>query len=161
MTPLIRRTLLPAALFLAVLALTVPTRAHAGITDPLPPGFTAQPWSVPGVLNNGNLATAVMCTATAPGTVGVEVFAASGGPALAPVLGVNLSAGQTATFVTQDVSLLSPDHQLGLGTTLVQGSARVVATMTKLTCHAFIVNPGSGVYMSKLPIIKKTSQKGD
>lgn len=153
--------LTPVLLGLAALSLSLSAHpARAGITDALPPGFSVAPWSVPGVLNNGNLATVFMCTATTSLTVGVEVFQASGGPALAPASGINLTAGQTATFVTQPVAGLSPDIQMGIGAS-VQGSARIVSTSAKVACHAFVVEAGGGYIMSALPVIKKTTQKGD
>ncbi len=138
----------------SVLALT--TTVEAGITDPAPPGF-ATVWSVPGVMNNLSVGAAFICTATAAANVSVEVFDASGALQSNGV-SAGLNPGQSATFVTQGLPNLVATHNLGV-TTVFQGSARVVASSSKVICTALLMDT-AGNLISGLPIVKKTSQKG-
>jgi hypothetical protein len=136
-------------------AITV-TTARAGITDPAPVGFV-HVWTIPGVIHNISVGTAFVCTATDANTVSVEVFDAavalqSNGASAA------LAAGEPATFVTQTLPLTGA-QSLSVGPFL-RGSARVVATATKVVCTAFVMDT-AGTQISTLPILKKKKQKGD
>ncbi len=141
----------------------------AGIADsPLPvlqAGVTTlHLYSVPGVVNNGGMATAFSCTSasTASIRVGVEIFPANGGSPLnnAATSAVTLAAGGTVLFVSSPVAALGYDADLGLGT-LTKGSARIISTSKSLICTAFALDatsaPPSGSW--ELTIIAKVKQK--
>ena len=95
----------------AVLLVLGVARAEAGITDPLPTGFKYV-YTVPGVINNLNVGTAFICTATDNVTVGVEVFDAAGAAQNSVGAGVALTAGQSVTFATQTLPYLVAYYQL-------------------------------------------------
>lgn len=140
----------------AIVALTL-TAARAGITDPTPSGFI-HVWTVPGVIHNGNIGTAFVCTATDANTVSVEVFDGAG-TLKSNGSSATLSAGQSATFATQALPNLAT--WLDMGTTgAFQGSARVIATTSKVLCTAFYIDIDAAL-ITTLPILKKTKQKGD
>lgn len=145
------------------------TQAPAGIVDtPLPvllPGATTQHlYSVPGVLNNGALATFFSCTSTASAAiqVGVEVFGALGGGPANDAVTTSLSVAPGATVVlgTSFAASMVIDSGLGAGP-LSRGSARILATSKSLICTAFVADPGSAPPASgwHLTIVAKTKQK--
>lgn len=76
-----------------------------------------------------------------------------------------LNPGQTRTFATQNTAGYDEDLDLTLLTTLAatQGSARIIATSTKITCAAQVLdevsNPPTSIVA--LPVFPKAKQKGD
>jgi hypothetical protein len=145
--------------------------ALAGIVDsPLPVlqagKTTFHLYSVPGVRNNGVLATFFSCTSTDTATmqVGVEVFGDPGGGPVNDAVATSLSVqpGATARFGTTSAVGIAIHSDLGAGP-VAGGSARILATSKKLVCTAFLADrtnapPTSMVYLT---IVKKTTQKGE
>jgi hypothetical protein len=132
-------------------------RSEAGITDPVPAGFKYV-YTVPGVINNGAVGTAFICTATDNVTVGVEVFDAAGAAQNSVGAGITLAGGQSVTLVTQILPNLVGYSNLGIFTSF-QGSARIVGSSNKMVCTALLMDT-SGNLISSLPILKKDKQKG-
>ncbi len=150
------------------LTLTVP--AFAGIADsPLPVLVAGQPtlhlYSVPGVVDGGQLTTFFSCTSlekTLTVQVGVEVFFSSGGAPVNDGAATSLSLGPGATimFATSNANGFSINSNLGAGP-IGNGSARILATSKNVACTSFLadsfnVPPTS---MVQLTIIAKLKQK--
>jgi hypothetical protein len=142
--------------------------AHAGIADsPLPVleagKKTYHLYSIPGVIDQGGLATFFACTSTdtAPMTVGVELFGTLGGaPGNDPVASsLTILPGGTLTFGTRSAVGIGIDSLVGGG--LSRGSARILSTSKKLVCTAFVADISNAppTSMTYLTIIKKTTQK--
>ena len=149
-----------------LLALAVP-QARAGIADsPLPvltPGAkTLHLYSVPSVIRGGGLETFFGCTSTDTATmqVGVELFAAPGGGAINDAVASSLSVapGATVLFGTNSAAWVVVDSLVSASS---KGSARILATSTKLTCTAFVADainvPPTTSW--QLTIIAKLKQK--
>lgn len=90
------------------------------------------------------------------------MFGAAGGGAFNDAVATSLTVapGATVMFGTQTAPGLSVSANLGAGL-ITKGSARILATSTKLMCTAFIADtltapPAS---MTHLPIIAKTKRK--
>jgi hypothetical protein len=148
-------------------ALTLPSYAAAGIADdPVPPlqGQSARTvYSLTGVINNGNLATYVACTNVDGGDVrvGVQVFGAAGTPFNDPSpSSLLLPPGVTKMFGTATAAGLSIDSILAPGITPL-GSARILATSTRIICTAFLMDANNTIPNSgwSLTIVAKTKQK--
>ncbi len=151
----------------AALVLTFSAPVRAGIVDsPIPAPFTKHVYSVPGVINTGALATFFSCTNvdSASATVGVEVFGPAGGASInnAATTAISVAPGATVIFGTSNALGISVDANLNVGF-VSKGSARILATSTKLLCTAFLADPGSAppISMVSLTIVGKTKQKGD
>jgi hypothetical protein len=159
-------------------ALTAASPAVGGVVDsPLPVlqagKATLLLYTVPGVIKNNNLETVFICTSfdSSPMAIGVEVFAATGGPPLnvvaAPTLdgAETVAPGETATIATGATLGLHEDEIIEslLPASVKNGSARIVATGKKLGCTAFIADelndPPSA--LTSLNVIYKTKQRGD
>jgi len=153
--------------------------AWAGVVDsPLPvlqPGASTQHvFTVPGVIKNNNLETVFICTSldtVGTASIGVEVFAAAGGPPLNDVSTPNLDGaesvgpGETATIATGSTVALHEDEIIDVlvPASVKNGSARIVSTSKKITCSAFVVdelNDPPNV-LGALSVISKKKQKGD
>jgi hypothetical protein len=76
-----------------------------------------------------------------------------------------LAPGATKTFATQNTAGYDEDLVLTLSTGLAatQGSARIVAASTKITCAAQVLDEASNPPTSivALPVFAKAKQKGD
>ena len=155
---------------LAALCLMGATSALAGIADsPLPvlqAGATTQfLYSVPGVVNNGILATVFICTSTDTATmqVGVEVFGDFGGAPANDATATSLSVapGATVNFRTGALVWLGGNSSSLIPGPVESGSARILATSKKLTCTAFLADPSNAppTSMVYLTIIAKLKQK--
>ena len=146
------RTVLRAAV-LALLVLGVASRASAA----------DKVWSVPGVMNDG-LATVFSCTngGTSAANVKVELFAADGTANASAT--VNVASGATADFATQNVAAFpfgSIEANLS-SSTMHSGSARITAPSgVYCTAGLFDQTNNPPTSMRALPVIKKTTQKGD
>lgn len=166
------------ALFLVA---TAAASVRAGVIDsPLPNLQTGQVtrhvFTVPGVMKNNNLETEFICTSLETLStirIGVEIFSAAGG---APLNDVNEGVGDGA----QDIG---PGGTLSIGTgntlgihedevisitalpagSVKNGSARIVATSTKIACNAFLTDDTSDPPVSMMPlkVIAKRRQNGD
>ena len=134
------------------LALTISARVtSAGIADsPLPVlsagATTLHLYSVPGVINGGNISTFFLCTSTdtAPQQVAVEVFPYPGGAPCndAAAESFNVLPGATARFGTGGPSNdilggLGLSSTIACGLSANGGSARILSTSKKLVCTAF------------------------
>ncbi len=154
---------------LLAVTLAAATAARAGIADsPLPVLVAGQTtlhlYSVPGVKGAGgtNLATYISCTSTSssPQTVGVEVFADTGGAPLnnAATTAVLVPAGGSVRFGTSDSFAFGTNQSLSIA--VDNGSARILSTSKLLVCTAFIADEGNPpVSMVQLTIIKGVKQK--
>ncbi len=122
-----------------------------GVADsPLPSlgGPTTQfLFTVPGVMKVGNLDTEFTCTSlsTSQFKFAVQVFASTGGAPLNDVTTGNgvatLAAGATQTISTGSTSGLHEDVVIsGVGTSLRNGSARIVSESKAIACTAYIVD---------------------
>ena len=123
----------------------------AGIADtPLPvlqAGATTQfLYSVPGVIQGGNISTFFLCTSTdtASQQVGVEVFPYPGGAPCndAAAESFSLGPGATVRFGTAQpandiLGFLGLSSTIGCGGGANGGSARILSTSKKLVCTAF------------------------
>jgi len=128
---------------------------------------TLQLYLVPSVISGvGGLNTYFGCTSTDKATmqVGVELFAASGGAPVNDAVATSLifAPGATLVFGTGAAAGILVDSGLG-GGGFGNGSARILATSTKLTCTAFVADAFNAPPTTswQLTIIKGTSQKGD
>jgi serine/threonine protein kinase len=72
------------------------------------------------------------------------------------------------TKLKRDVALkilpdrFAEDADLVINTAVNHGSARIIATSSKIICAAFLVSSaGANNALSSLPVFKKVSQKGD
>lgn len=143
----------------------ISSQAAAGVVDsPIPAPFTKHVFSVPGIVHIANLRSFFSCTNldVASVTIGVELFGAPGGPATndATVSSLSVPVGGTVLFGTGPAIGLSVSSVLGgIGSTT--GSARILATSTKVACTAFVADDGNSPPTSawQLTIIAKTKQK--
>jgi hypothetical protein len=160
---------------MATALLVVAAPAVAGIADsPLPvlAGETAQYlYSVPGVIQGGNVSTFFLCTSTettASQQVAVEVVSSFGGPPCndAATESVSVLPGATVRFGTAGpandlLGGLSVNSVIGCGGAANGGSARILSTSKKLVCTAFagdrINVPPATTW--QLTIISKLKQK--
>jgi hypothetical protein len=97
--------------------------------------------------------------------VGVEVFNfdgtllnnAAGGNGT-----VSIAPGETRTICTQETGFYTEDELMTLTSDARQGSARIVATSTKILCNAQALDLGDPpTSIATLPIFGKVKQKGD
>lgn len=151
-----------------VLALAAPARA--GIADtPLPTLLagkrTNHLYSVPGVVDAGNLATFFSCTSTDTEAmqVGVELFGAPGGAPINDAVATSLSVAPGATVILGTSAAVGIAISTNLGGSGSKGSARVLATSKKVICTAWVADivnapPTSAWHLN---ILAKTKQKGD
>jgi hypothetical protein len=159
------------ALLVSILGLAAP--ASAGVVDsPLPmiPGIgkLKHVYTITGVSDGGDLGTAFICTNLDSKSVfvGVEIFAAGGGTPMNDVTmddGTALaSPGQTVTIELEQIVSFFETDLINETNQVAHGSARIVATSTKLLCTAALVEKFTepAVSMLPLPVIRKT-QKGD
>jgi len=133
-------------LVLALLASSL-TPASAGIgNSPIQAPFTQHVYDVSGVISNDSFSAYFSCTNSGSQsvTVGVEVFGPSGGAPIntAAETAIRLAPGGTAIFGTTSSASFIVDGILGTGT-VINGSARILATSKKLICGAFLADPGS------------------
>ena len=161
------------ALGLVVVSCILAGGSWAGIADsPLPvlvPGVaTKHVFSVPGVIKGGSLDTLFLCTSTSTDTIriGVEVFGPAGSLQNNVAGGdgaIDVAPGATVTIGTGLTAGIATDTFIGALSFVQNGSARIVSTSTSILCTAQVVDfvgspPAS---MTSLPMIKKTTQKGD
>ena len=158
--------------FVFGMSISLAAQSSAGIGDsPLPvlvPGVaTKHVYSVPGVTKFGNLETVFICTSDAPAPIriGIEVFGGAGGLALNNVAGgaSDLMPGATATLSTGVLNGAFSDVVIFGLNPFGNGSARILSTSTQVLCTAMVLDSLNSppTSMTTLPIIKKTTQKGD
>ena len=104
-------------------------------------------FTVPGVMKVGNLDTEFTCTSLTTSTFkfAVEVFGSTGGPPLNDASTGNgvatLAVGATQTISTGSTSGLHEDVVIGnVGTSLRNGSARIVSESKAIACTAYVVD---------------------
>jgi hypothetical protein len=155
----------------AVLLLSIPAApAGAGVADsplPLLGGVKSKHvFTVPGVLQTAALATTFVCTSlekTNALSWAIEIFASTGGSPEGTVNAGILLAGRSIALSVGGTTY--SEGTLNLTDSSLPRSARIVATSTRLACTAAVLErqnngllPGAGW---SLPMIRKTSQKGD
>ena len=143
--------------------------ARAGIADsPLPVltagATTLHLYSVPGVIAGaGGIGAYFSCTSTDTATmqVGVELFAGPGGAPVNDAVATSLSVAPGATVIFGTGGAVGISISSNLGGLFSKGSARILATLKKLACTAFLADAGNAppTSMAELTIIKKTTQK--
>ncbi len=124
-----------------------------GVADsPLPVLTSGGPtalsaFRVPGVMKVGNLDTEFTCTSlsTTPFKFAVQVFASTGGAPLNDVTTGNgvatLAPGATQTIATGGTAGLHEDVIVtGVGTSLRNGSARIVSESKAIACTAYVAD---------------------
>jgi hypothetical protein len=146
------------ALILAAVALLLvsprPVRAVLGDS-------TGAYWGIPGVISTGQLATVFQCSnpsTTVSEIMGVFVFDANG--TLVGANNVLLAPGASMTMSTTVLySMVSTDYvNLGISGTVL-GTARI--GFRQLICAAWVMGNGTSPgYMTALPVLKKTKQRG-
>lgn len=147
---------------------------RAGVIDsPIPaiPGIgkLKHVYTVTGVSDGGDLGTAFFCTNVNDQNVfiAIEIFASGGGGPLNDVtadVGTHMpSPGQTSTFELQPIQIIFEDESFGSLPQVKHGSARILATSTKIVCSAVLVEKFNepAASMTTLPVFKKGVQKGD
>jgi len=136
------RTLIALALLASSLS---PALAGIGSSS-IPAPFTQHVYDVPGVISNDSFSAYFSCSNSGNQsvTVGVEVFDQTGGASIntAAETAIRLAPGATAIFGTTSSASFIVDGILGPGT-VINGSARILATSKKLICGAFLADPGS------------------
>jgi hypothetical protein len=162
---------IPSVVLVAALAMALAAGgAQAQFFYSPPPPLMGQPsfhlYSVAGVISNGGLDTYFQCTNTTSANVrvGVEIFGPPGGGAAndPSTASVDIGPGATAMFGTGGAMWTGLDSNLGGA--IAYGAARILATKRSgIICNAFVADPGNipPTFMSKLTIVKKTSQKGE
>lgn len=133
--------------------LLLASHVDAGIPDtPLPTFADGKPaqlvYSLPFLTKNNDLESVVICTSLASAAidVGLEAFDQAGIPANSIAAGngalINVAPGQTVTIATGATAVFHEDLLLAItpGTTLANGSGRIVATSPSLACVGFGVD---------------------
>jgi hypothetical protein len=150
--------------------------ARAGIVDtPLPvlPSTGEQSklvFAITGVISRSaaTLETVFHCTNldSKPVEIAVEVFDLGGTRVNDASTGVGAAVhqpGVTLTYVTRDTAAYAEDVFLGISVPINQGSARIVATSSKIICTAQVLdevnNPPASI--TALHVVSRTKQKGD
>ncbi len=163
------------AIRLATLAglvgMTLSTSATAGVADtPLPildGKKSKHVYTIPGIVGSALLATAVTCTSlekSKSARFTVQYFAAAGGPP-ENIIGVGTAIGPGETKVVSTEGTTLSESTFALANSNAPRSGRVVATSTKISCTAAVLERGlDGTLPStswSLTVIKKTKQNGD
>ena len=150
--------------FLA-LALTYTTWAQAGPNDtPLPFFSNGGPQAVhvytaTAVIKNNGIESVFICTNLGPGSIkiGVEVFDKTGslGNNIAAGNGeaLNVAEGATVTVATATTAVLTEDVVITGLSNLKNGSGRIVASTTNISCAAMLVD--------QLHVIEDPAQSSD
>lgn len=152
------------------------TSALAGPADSPVPSIsnsasTRVLYTVPGVIKNNGIETAIMCTSmdTLATTLAFEIFAPEGGGALNDVSSgvangaLALPAGGTVTISTGTSVGLHEDLAItGLGN-VKNGAARILGTTTRVLCTGLLVEKASmtPATMTTLKIFARRKQNGD
>lgn len=152
------------------------TTAFAGPGDSLVPSIsnsasTRALYVVPGIIKNNGIETAIMCTSldTITATVAVEVFAPEGGAAINDVStgvangAIALPAGATVTISTGAMAGLHEDFSINGLSNVKNGSARILATTTRVLCTALLVEQAGLTpnTIAGLKVFARRRQNGD
>lgn len=164
-----------AAIVAAVLAGATNAGALGPGDSPVPSISNSQAtrvlYTVPGVIKNNGIETAIMCTSldTADSMLAFEIFAPEGGAALNNVAtGIEngtilLPAGHTVTISTGTSVGLHEDLPItGLGN-VKNGSARILGTSTRVLCTGLLVEKSGTTpnTIATLKIFARRKQNGD
>lgn len=162
-------------MMVGTIALTAGT-AWAGPADsPVPSISNSQAtrvlYTIPGVIKNNGIETAIMCTNmdTVAVTVALEVFDPEGGAALNDVSTVGgngtlpVPVGATVTIATGACVGLHEDETITGLTNVKNGSARILATTTRLLCTGVLVEKlgNTPTTMTTMKIFAQRQQNGD
>lgn len=168
--------ILKGALLAAVLALPAAGPALAGPADSAVPSISVSAatrvlYTVPGVIKNNGLESAIMCTNmdTTDVTVALEVFAPEGGAALnnvASAVGngaITLPIGATGTISTGTSVGLHEDEPITGLANVKNGSGRILATSTRVLCTGILVEKLGSTpnTIATLKIFAQRRQNGD
>lgn len=162
---------------LLTVAITVAaTSAMAGPGDSPVPSISNSAstrilFTVPGVIKNNGIETAIMCTSldSTAGTLAFEIFAPEGGGPLNDVSSgvangtLALPVGATVTISTGTSVGLHEDLAIdGLGN-VKNGSARILGTTTRVLCTALLVEKlgVTPATITTLKIFARRKQNGD
>jgi hypothetical protein len=151
------RSTLALALFVFVVGFG--TSARAQITG------LSLVWTIPGAMQtSGGIGTFVTCTnaGAAISTVGVEMYGPTG-LAVGAAVSITVAPMSTVIFGSGAAAGISIDGNLATGF-FTKGHARVYASSAKgVVCSAMLADQGNltPTSMTSLPVVKKTSQKGD
>lgn len=162
------------ALVLAAALTAAPALAGPG-DSPVPSisgaGTTRVLYIVPGVIKNNGIETAFMCTSldTVAVTMAVEVFSPAGGGPLNNVATgtlngtVTIPAGGSETISTGTSVGLHEDLPITGLANVKNGSARILATSTKVLCTAILVEKLGSTpnTIATLKIFARRTQNGD
>lgn len=166
---------IPGALLAAAITVTA-TSALAGPADSPVPSISASAstrvlYTVPGVIKNNGIETAIMCTSmdTVAGTLAFEVFAPEGGGPLNNVSSgvangtMPLPVGATVTISTGTSEGLHEDLAITGLVNVKNGAARILGTTTNVLCTGVLVSkigatPGT---ITTLKIFARRKQNGD
>lgn len=166
---------LSGALLAAALSVSA-TSAIAGPGDSPVPSIsnsasTRVLFTVPGVIKNNGIETAIMCTSldSTAGTMAFEIFAPEGGGPLNDVsIGVAngtiaLPVGATVTISTGTSVGLHEDITISGLANVKNGAARILGTTTRVLCTALLVEKlgSTPATMTTLKIFARRKQNGD
>lgn len=160
----------------ALASLAIAGTAAAGPGDsPVPSisatGATRVLFIVPGVIKNNGIETAFMCTSldSVNATVAVEVFAPEGGNPLNDVStavangSLLLAPGHTVTISTGTSVGLHEDETISGLANVKNGSARILATSTRVLCTGLLVEKLGATpnTIATLKVFAQRRQNGD
>lgn len=152
------------------------TTALAGPGDSPVPSISAFAstrvlYTVPGVIKNNGIETAVICTSldTVAATLAFEVFAPEGGGPLNDVSAgvgngtVALPAGATETISTGTSVGLHEDATISALGNVKNGSARILSTSTRVLCTGLLVEKlgSTPATITTIKIFARRKQNGD
>jgi hypothetical protein len=168
------RTLLGTLISGAIVSTAV--AAFAGPADSPVPSISPSAstrvlYTVPGVIKNNGIETAIMCTSmdTVDSTIAFEVFAPEGGAALnnvASAVGngtMPLPVGATVTISTGTSVGLHEDEAINGLANVKNGAARILGTSTRVLCTGILVEKLASppATITTLKIFAQRRQNGD
>jgi hypothetical protein len=144
----------------SILTVLVGSLAFGGVARAQVYSPSAPQFSVPGVINSGNLGTYFTCTSVTdvPQTVTVTVFDEGG--AQSGTASLIVGAGTSVRFGTRGAAGLTVDSNLGSGV-VNSGAARITSTVSKkLICSAFVADSTVGTpAINSLVVLSKFKHK--
>lgn len=130
---------------------------------------TRHVYSVPDVEDGGGITTSFHCTSTEKPlgraiTWAVEIFEdgiVRNDVTAEEGVGLRLLPGRTQIISISDTLVFGASERTIPSTPVSRGSARIIADSSQLICTAFLADPDSNpTFVTTVPIIKKTTQKG-
>ncbi len=163
------------AVLLSTLAIAAGTASAGPADSPVPSISNTAPtrvaYTIPGVIKNNGIETAIMCTNmdTVAATVAFEVFNPEGGAALNNVAvgaangTLPVPVGATVTIATGACVGLHEDATITGLTNVKNGSGRILSTTTRLLCTGILVEKlaSTPTTIATLKIFAQRRQNGD